>query len=326
MSRNDQVTRQWFLLQKLERAQAVTLQELAASLPEDLSRHPRTIRRDLEALEVRFPLVTERAAGQTRWRLMDGFRHVPPLVLSPTELMALVFSRDLLKPLDGTEVKAALDSAFNKAATVLPPEGAAHVRQMQGFFSVGLGPHNIYRQHQSTIAQLTRAIAQTCTVQMRYYSASRDTTSRREVNPYRLWYADGALYLIAYCHRRRDVRMFAIDRIRALTITTHPCQMPLGFDLEAYVRDALVIMRGKPIEVELRFDRPTTAWAKERQWHPSQQLSVLKDGRLTISLQVADTRELVGWILHFGSGVRVIRPESVREKVREEARKIFQDV
>ncbi|MBI3300466.1 MAG: WYL domain-containing transcriptional regulator [Deltaproteobacteria bacterium] len=324
MSRNDQVTRQWLPLQKLESARGATLQELAAALPEDFSRHPRTIRRDLEALEAAcFPLLTERVAGQTRWRLMDGYHRVPPLVFSPTELMALVFSRDLLKPLDGTQIKASLDSALNKAAAVLPPEGEAYVRQMQGYFSVGLGPHKTYRQHQATIAHLTRAIAQTRTVQMRYYSASRDTTSRRDVDPYRLWYAASALYLIGYCHLRRDVRLFAVDRIRSLTITNHPCQMPLGFDLEAYVQDVLVIMRGKPIEVELLFDRPTTAWVKDRQWHPSQRLTTDKDGRLTMSLRVADTPELLGWILNFRSGVRVIRPESLRDKVREEARKIF---
>ncbi len=327
MSRNDQVTRQWMILKKLESVRSAPLQELAAALPEDYSRHLRTLRRDLEALEAAgFPLFTEPVNGRTHWRLMDGYRHVPQLAFSPTELMALVFSRDLLKPLDGTEIKASLDSAFNKAAAVLPPEGTAYVRQMQGYFSVGLGPHKTYRQHQQTIDLLTRAIAQTRTVQIRYYVASRDTTGRREVDPYRLWYADGGLYLIAYCHLRHDVRMFAVDRIRSLTITNHPCQMPLGFDLEAYVRDALVVMRGKPIEVELLFDRPTSAWVKDRQWHPSQQISEHKDGRLTMVLRVADTRELLGWILHFGSGVRVIRPESLREKVQEEARKIFQEV
>jgi predicted DNA-binding transcriptional regulator YafY len=41
-----------------------------------------------------------------------------------------------------------------------------------------------------------------------------------------------------------------------------------------------------------------------------------------MTLQVADTRELVGWILSFGSGVRVVTPPALREKVREEARKI----
>ncbi len=159
---------------------------------------------------------------------------------------------------------------------------------------------------------------------MRYYTASRDKTSHREVDPYRLWYADGGLYLIAHCHMRQEVRMFAVDRIRSLTMTNRPCQMPLGFDLDAYVRDAFVVMRGKPIEIELLFDRLTTAWVQDRQWHPSQKTTVQKDGRLAMSLRASDTRELVGWVLHFGSGVQVISPPSFRGKVRVEAQKILE--
>jgi predicted DNA-binding transcriptional regulator YafY len=106
-------------------------------------------------------------------------------------------------------------------------------------------------------------------------------------------------------------------------LTDHPWQLPLGFDLEAYVQDALVVMRGKPTDVTLAFDRATTAWARERQWHPSQQVTVSKDGCMTLTLRVADTRELEGWILHFGSGVRVLQPESLRKRISEEARKIF---
>ncbi len=158
---------------------------------------------------------------------------------------------------------------------------------------------------------------------MRYYSASRDTTTRRDVDPYRLWYAGAALYLIGYCHRRRDVRMFAVDRIRSLSITSRPCEMPLGFDLEAYVRDALIAMRGKPVQVELLFDRPSAAWAKNQVWHTSQKLTPLQGGRLKLTLEVGDTRELLGWILHFGAGVQVLKPESLKQRVKEEAQKIF---
>ena len=184
MPRNDQVTRQWFLMQKLEQSHGATLQELAVCLPEDLSRHPRTIRRDLEALEAaHIPLVTERSNGRTRWRLMDGYRQVLPLALSPTELMALVFSRDLLKPLEGTEIKASLDSALNKAAAALPAEGTRYLEQLRSHFSVGLGTHKTYRQHKQTIDQLHRAITRTRTVQMRYYTASRDRTGRRRLIP-----------------------------------------------------------------------------------------------------------------------------------------------
>ena len=316
MSRNDQVTRQWFILQALERPGGATIQEIAQSLPEDYACHLRTIRRDLQALEVRFPVYTDRAGGQVRWKLVEGFSRVPAVHFSATELMALIFTRDLARPLEGTPIKDSLDSALAKATAVLPVSAGEYVEQLQGRFTAGIGPHKRYAQHRETIEHLARAIANHRTVEIRYYTAGRDTTTRRKVDPYHLWFTAGALYLIAYCQLRRDVRMFAVDRIRSLTVTNHPCQMPLGFDVEAYVRDALVVMRGgEQIEVELRFDRKTSAWAKDRIWHASQKATVDSKGCLTLTLRVADTPELEGWILSFGPGVRVLRPPSLRERV-----------
>lgn len=326
MPRNDQVTRQWHVLQRLEASKrGLTLDELLAALPADLAKHPRTIRRDLEALEAaHFPLLSERVDGAVRWRLLDGFRNVPALSLSPTELMALTFTRQLLIPLEGTEIKAALDSALQKAMARIPPPAMELVRQLEQSFSVGLGPHKRYREHRLTIDLLPKAITRAHTVQMRYFSASRNATSRREVDPYRLRYMAGGLYLIAYCHWRKDVRMFAVERIKSLTLTDHPYQMPLHFDLEAYVENALVVMQGKQIEVELLFDKMTAAWVKDRVWHASQQTKKLKDGRLRMTLTVADTRELVGWVLSFGSGVRVVQPDSLRTVVKQEATRILE--
>ena len=328
MPRNDQVTRQWHVLQRLEASKrGLTLDELLAALPLDLARHPRTIRRDLEALEAaHFPLLTERIEGCVRWRLLDGFQNVPALSLSPTELMALTLTRHLLLPLEGTEIKAALDSALQKAMARIPPPAMELVRQLEQSFSVGLGPHKRYREHRLTIDCLTKAITRARTVQMRYFSASRNAASRREVDPYRLRYVAGGLYLIAYCHWRKDVRMFAVERIKSLTLTDHPYQMPLHFDLEAYVENALVVMQGKQIEIELLFDKMTAAWAKDRVWHASQQTKKLKDGRLRMTLTVADTRELVGWVLSFGSGVKVVQPKSLRTAVEQEATRILESL
>jgi predicted DNA-binding transcriptional regulator YafY len=114
--------------------------------------------------------------------------------------------------------------------------------------------------------------------------------------------------------------MFAVERIRALTITDHPYQLPLGFDAEAYVQDALVVMRGgRQVAVEVVFDRATAAWARDRQWHPSQRLTALRNGRLRMTLRVADTPELIGWVLSFGRGVKVVKPVELQDRVRREA-------
>lgn len=324
MPRNDQVTRQWHVLRLLESPRGVTLDELRERLPTDYARHARTVRRDLEALEsAGFPLISEQIDGSVRWRLMDGVRQAPALSLSPTELMALVMSRALLKPLAGTHMQAALDSAMTKASSLLPPLSLDYMQRVQNVFAVGLGPHKTYKRHRDTIDRLTQAVDKHRTVQVRYYSASRTRMSRREIDPYRLWYASGGLYLIGYCHLRREPRMFAVERITAVTLTDHPYQLPLGFDLDAFVQDALTVMRGPRIEVELLFDKPTAAWVKDRTWHPSQRLMHLSRGRLRMTLSLAETRELTGWILSFGSGVTVIRPESLREAVREEANRIW---
>ena len=85
--------------------------------------------------------------------------------------------------------------------------------------------------------------------------------------------------MIAHCHLRNDVRLFAVERIRSITLTDHPYQMPLGFDVEEYVKDALMIMCGRRIEVELLFSKQVAAWVKDKLWHSSQETLLLKDGR-----------------------------------------------
>ena len=42
-----------------------------------------------------------------------------------------------------------------------------------------------------------------------------------------------------------------------------------------------------------------------------------------MTLDVADTRELLGWILSFGGEVQVVRPKVLQQSVRDEARRIF---
>jgi len=326
MPRNDQVTRQWHLLRTMEASrEGVTLQGLADGLPAEFSRHHRTIRRDLDALEAAgFPLLTDKVEGRgVVWKLLEGFRRVPALAFSPTELMALTFSRGLLRPLEGTQLQAALDSALTKAAAALPAPGHAYLQQLDGLFAIGLGPHVSYRQHRETIDTLTEAIGKSRTVQLRYFTASRNTTTRRDVDPYRLWYANGALYLVAHCHLRDSVRLFAVERIKSCSVTPHAFQLPLHFDLDAYVGDALRVMRGKPVTVELLFDTATTAWVKDRTWHPSQQTTLERGGRLRMTLTVAATPELVGWLLGFGGGVTIIGPPELRGAVRTAAERIL---
>ena len=180
MPRNDQITQQWHLLRRLEGSNGLSLRRLVESVPDDYPRNARSVRRDLEGLEaVGFPIITERRAGQTRWRLIEGFRNIPALGFSATDLMALTFSRKLLQPLDGTEIQSALTSALNKVASALPLQGHEYVRALDNLFSIGLGPYKNYQQYKTTVDLITQAIDKTHAAQMRYFSASRGTSTGR---------------------------------------------------------------------------------------------------------------------------------------------------
>ena len=65
------------------------------------------------------PLVNERREGQVRWRALKNGTTNLALRLSYSLLMALVLSRRLMSPLEGTEVKASLDSSLDTAAAMI---------------------------------------------------------------------------------------------------------------------------------------------------------------------------------------------------------------
>ena len=51
-----------------------------------------------------FPIVSEAREGTIFWRFIEGFSAESPVSLTLTELMALYYSRGLLRPLQGTEI------------------------------------------------------------------------------------------------------------------------------------------------------------------------------------------------------------------------------
>jgi len=118
MPRGDQLSRQWRLLQMIDRPQGVTVDGAAR----DLQCTIRTIWRDLRALQdAGFPLTTDRAADGNRgvWRVMEGFKRALPLKLTLGELAALLMSRHLLSPLGLSVLGPEVASAFDKIQHVL---------------------------------------------------------------------------------------------------------------------------------------------------------------------------------------------------------------
>jgi predicted DNA-binding transcriptional regulator YafY len=155
-----------------------------------------------------------------------------------------------------------------------------------------------------------------------YWTASRDATSRRLVDPYHLVSLEGDWYLVAYCHLREAVRMFAPGRIRSLRETGERFERPADFRVGEYLDQGFRALRGEgpPRRVRVRFSPEAARYVRERRWHPSQRLEERKDGRLVVTLTVGHLLEVKRWVLSYGSACEVLEPAELREEVRAEMR------
>jgi hypothetical protein len=71
--------------------------------------------------------------------------------------------------------------------------------------------------------------------------------------------------------------------------------------------------------VKVLFACSLARYIRDRLWHPTQKFHDLADGRLEMTLWVADTFEVRRWILGFGPEAEVLEPATLRDALRREA-------
>jgi predicted DNA-binding transcriptional regulator YafY len=302
----------------IDRPQGVTVDDASR----DLQCTVRTVWRDLGALQqAGFPLYTERAADGNRgvWRVTEDFKRALPLKLTLGELAALLMSRHLLSPLGLSVLGPEVASAFDKIQHVLSRDALAVLDQIRDRLGVRPTGAKLQAPAAEHLPKIHQALAEHRTLKTRYYSASRDSEATRSIDPYHLTLHNGGLYVVGHCHLRGDVRIFAVERMRTVDLSARRFDVPASFDAEKYLAGAWGMLRGDLVTVRVIFARALAPYIRERLWHPSQKLRDLPDGRVEMTLHVADTLEVRRWILGYGVQAEVVEPEGLREALRVEA-------
>lgn len=313
--RGDQLSRQWRLIQRLARSRyGAGVDELA----EDLGCVRRTVYRDLDALMYAgFPVLSEKRDGRVRYRFLDSF-HLGDAPFTPDEVLALAFGEDLLRTLEGTVFHDSIRSALQKIRAALGPELGAYLARLRESFRVLPGPHKRYADFRETIEVLNDAVLGRRTVRMRYRTGRTGEEATRSLDPYRVWYRSGGLYVIGLDHRSGEIRTFAVDRIRDVEATGEAFEVPESFDFDAYTASSFGVIAEPATRVRIRFDRAWALHVEEHAWHPSQRLERLGDGGVELAMEVGGTAELRNWVLSFGAGAEVLEPAALRAEVEAE--------
>lgn len=293
----------------------------AADLAEKLGVSVRTLHRYIAMLdEIGIPVYSERGPNGG-FSLVRGYR-MPPLVFTPEEAVAVCLGAGLVEQVWGQLYREAARGALAKLENVLPDEQRGEV----AWANRSLIAAGLLRPDLNTLSPLLEKIRQAIhecrRLRMNYRSGGSDQPLIRQVDPYALVHRWGWWYAIGFCHLRRSVRMFRIDRMEEVALLDERFVPPKDFDAHAY-------LEGEPaaqpqVCARLRFapQAASIAYMNRLTWREIQNEA---DGAVIVTALFPDLIWAASTTLAFGALVTVLEPPELRQMVREWAAEIIKN-
>jgi len=245
---------------------------------------------------------------------------MPGLWFSEKEATALVLMQHLLSSLDqggliGPHIEpltSIIDGILGQSET-----SAKELRKRIKVIGMGSRKNSI-----ENFSEIGAALLKRNRLEIDYYSKGKGEDTKREISPQRLIYYRENWYLDAYCHMRNDLRSFAIDGIRSAVLTNKKTQEVAEKDCHEHFAESYGIFSGKATQrAKLRFTPEHARWVAGEHWHGQQVGSFDKDGYYNLEFDYNQDPELIMDILKHGSGVEVISPAGLKNKVKAELEK-----
>ena len=152
---------------------------------------------------------------------------------------------------------------------------------------------------------------------LRYWTAGRDETTERTVDPLRLLTMDGQAYLEAWCRRAEGVRMFHLGRVQEAKVLDEPAAPPA--DAESRDLSQGLFQPGHGDTVVTLALEPGAAWVSD--YYPCDTVEDLGDGRQVVTLRTQGTAWVRRLALSLGARGRVLAPAELAEQVRADAQR-----
>jgi proteasome accessory factor C len=167
------------------------------------------------------------------------------------------------------------------------------------------------------LAEVQRAAEAIEQIEITHYSAAKDTTSQRVVDPISVFNDAGHWYLEAYCHQAEKVLTFRVDRIEDVRPTGEPPAPPSKRKRRAPGRPA----PGADTETVTITVGAQDRWITE--YYSVEQVDELKSGKLRVTLPVAGDAFLDRLLLRLGPDVTVNRPAARKYALANAASRIL---
>lgn len=169
----------------------------------------------------------------------------------------------------------------------------------------------------ATILPLVRhALEHRKVLRLLYWTAGRNTTTERDVDPVRLVVVDGQSYLEAWCRLAEGVRIFHLGRVQHATVLDEDAHVPVGLPSRDLSQGLFQPTEGDTVVI-LALE-PAAAWVAD--YYPCDRVDDLGDGRTVITLRARGTLWVRRLALSLGGSAHILEPKQLAEQVRADAR------
>ena len=228
-------------------------------------------------------------------------------MLTEDEALALTLGLLVAKRLGLTIAAPAVEGALAKIDRVLPEALRERVQAVQETLVLDSISTDRYSSSPESSVVLTLSIAtqQEKRVWMRYQSGQAAETER-DIDSYGLIFHAGLWYTVAYCHLRKDLRTFRLDRVLEAELLEENFIRPPDFNSLDHLRRSIASMPGTwKVEVLLEM----TLEEAERQIPLTMAMLEQDEDGVVMSCYTQD----LNWMAHFLVNLRC--PLIVREPV-----------
>ncbi len=138
-----------------------------------------------------------------------------------------------------------------------------------------------------------------------------------EISPFALTWDDENYYLIAFDSESASVRHYRVDKMMRLSVSEHSRDgkdIFERFDLADYTYSVFGMYGGERENVTLLVANELAGVIIDR-FGTDVTLFPAENGFFTVHLRIAVSPTFLSWVLGFGKGMRVLAPDTVRERV-----------
>ena len=281
------------------------------ALAEHFGVSERTIRRDLtrlQELDIELEILPGRSGGVKLLRggLLQALR------FTDDEALVLALGLKQAQQRENSQLAKAAESALNRLEHVLTEplrERLEAVLQVTAEDTPDLDA----ALTSSTLLGVAEAVQQRRQLEVRYLSRSSGFTYRG-LDPYGVVHVNQHWYITGYCHLREDIRVFRLDRLEVLAVSTESFTAPKAFDALAVVSSSLA-QAPFPGSVTCRIWLDATPEEVSRNVPGYAATFEPQDTGVMLSVVAhPDWFDRVVWyLLDFPAAIRVIEPPALQE-------------